>query len=280
MFTTGRWLEKAPAEEIRMIVEFIASGPKEWPNWVINILSLYLSVVKALPPELVPVSLKALENLDFRGMDGDWEWGQVAIGIAKTDLDKVLVLVLSQIRELANATSLDREPKRQRFHRRGSQDLWTFLCVNYPERTCRELLALQDNVFRLGESFMLPFDLEKIPSLLLGIAAEREENAVFLAKATSGSQKGFFQFAYKLMDAYPVSSNLRSVLATNPVYQTGNGVEWNWSQALNAIESEIASPITPTHYLGWLNELKQRIEQTPPRFSFFGKDRDEFLGWS
>jgi DNA-binding MarR family transcriptional regulator len=280
MFTTGRWLEKVPAEEIRAIVEFIASGPKEWPKWVISVLGLYLSVVKALPPELVPISLKALQNLEFRGMDEDWKWGQVAVGIAKTDLDKGLGLAVSQIRELADANSPDRELKRTRFNSSGSRDLRTFLCVNYPERTCRELLALQDQVFSFVQDLMLPFDLGKSASVLLGIASEGEGNALFLAKATSGSLKGFFPFAYTLMDAYPASSNLRSALATNAVYQTGNGVEWSFSQALNAIESEIASPRTPAHYLGWLNELKQRIEQTPPRFGFFGSDREEFLGWS
>jgi hypothetical protein len=280
MFTFGRWLEKVPAEEIRAIVEFIASGPREWPKCVVHVLSLHLGVVKALPLDLIPVSLAALQNLDSGETDADWEWGQLAIGIAKADFNKAFSLAVSQIRELPNASPLDRELKRQRFYRAGSQDFWTFLCVNYAGRTCRELLALEESVSSLVQGLTLPFDLEKCSSLLSGIAAESEGNALFFAKTVSGAQKGFFPFAYALMDAYPGSTNIRSALTANAVYQTGNGVEWDFTQAANAVELEIARPGTPPRHLGWLRELKQRIDQTPPRFSFFGNERDEFLGWS
>jgi len=279
MFNYGRWLENVPAAEIRTILEFVASGPKEWPKWIIHIVGLHLSVVKVLPAELVPISVAALENYDAMDMDDDFHWGQVAVGVARTDLDMAFALVVFQIREWANAKSVDKEMKRNRFNRRGGHELWTFLCVNHPERTCRELLALREHVLKLDGALSLPFDLEKNTSAVMGIAVESEENALLLANGISGAQKGFFPFAYALMDAYKTSTNVRRALSAKAVYQTGNGAEWNFIQALTAIECETANPKTPAHYLEWLNELKQRIDQTPPRFAFFGKDRDDFLGW-
>jgi len=72
MFNYGRWLENVPAAEIRTILEFVASGPKEWTKWIIHIVGLYLSVVKVLPPELVPISVAALEKYDAMDMDDDF----------------------------------------------------------------------------------------------------------------------------------------------------------------------------------------------------------------
>jgi hypothetical protein len=132
---------------------------------------------------------------------------------------------------------------------------------------CRQLLALKGSLLKLDQYFILPFNFERSLPMLVSIASESPENALLLTKAISGSERGFFQLAYTIMDAFPTSENIRSTLSSNAVYQTGDGVEWSFTEALVAIESEIANPKTPTQHVAWLNELKQKIERAPPRFS-------------
>jgi hypothetical protein len=278
MFLSGSWLKDVPLSEIQIILEFIATGPKEWPKWIVQVVSNYLHFVTALPKELIPVALGALQNANSNDMDLDWHRGQVAIGIARTDLNQAFDLLANDIRRMANADRWERESMLNIFHRHGSQDFWQFICVNYPERTCRELLALEEYISKIGK-LALAFDLEKNLALMLQIASESEKNAVFFAKAVLGVQKGFFPFAYAMMDIFPASANVRSALALAAVYQTGNGFDGNYSQALSTVESEITNPKTPAHHIAWLNELKHKMEQIPPRFRFGWKEKDESLDW-
>jgi len=153
-------------------------------------------------------------------------------------------------------------------------------CVGiFPERVFRELLGIKLAISKV-EGFSLMVDLEKDCAVLLKVATESEDAAVFLASNVSAGTKGFFPLAYALMDAFPASEPVRSILATASLYQTGNAGSWdNYEQALAAIESEINNAATTPHHRDWLKGIKQQIEQRR-RLKRPRNRGDDYLGWS
>lgn len=279
MFTYGKWLDDLPATEVRTILEFIATGGGEWAKQIIRVLSLYLHSGKALPTELIPIAERALKELGTVDDSLDWECGQVAIGIGKSDLDKAFAILQLQ------AGNLKAEGWRRTwtpFHAYRAADFWQFLRGKDPTRAYRELLALGEIGDRNELGLLL--DLEHHRESILGIAAESESNGIFFARLVSGTQGGFFPFAYALLKQFPQCERIRSILGATAAYQLSSG-EFSFEaevdkfqQAKSAIEAELKSSDTPANCIGWLEEIMNRLqtEMSKPRFN---RGEGYHLGW-
>jgi len=278
MFSTGDWLDQLPPVEVQRILEFIATGPAGWPNRMLRVLSIYLRAGRVLPIELAPIAERTLRDLDSFENHSNWASSRVAIELARRDLDRAFQLFKSQILVLAQADSLTAFGKWNPFGSHGSCEFWTFLCANFPERVFRELLGLKVELSKV-EGFYLGFDLEKVREVLLRIATENHDAAIFFAESISGASKGFFPVAYALMDAFLTSQPLRLALANATLYQTGDGANLdNYEQAFAGIETEITKGAPPAHHLSWLNALKSEIQK---RKTDRSRSREgEYLGWN
>lgn len=279
MITGGRWLDELPLTEVRTILEFIATGPAGWPKSMVRVLSFYLRGGKALPHELISVAERALVEVDSLDDDLDWNCSQVAIGIGRSDLDKAFGLFKRQI---AAMKSGDLGSTWIPFHPYRSDEFWKFLRGKNPERAYRQLLALRGSEDKSEIGLVL--DLEKHTDVLVKIAAEGEDNAAFFSGLVSGAQQGFSPFACSLMQLFPASEAIRSSLSSVAIYQVGSG-EFNFGsasdkfqQAIAAIESELSTPSTPSQFIGWLEELKDRIQSARSSRRFRGNDEDS-LDW-
>jgi hypothetical protein len=125
----------------------------------------------------------------------------------------------------------------------------------------------------------LLINLEGDCDTVLRIAAENETFAVSFAELISGTQNGFFPFAYKLMDLFPASKIVRSALLSAASHQFGAVVNLDpYQKVLTDIEAEKSNPATPSRFVPWLEEVKQRIQEElrPWRSMDSG---EEFLGW-
>jgi hypothetical protein len=279
MFAVGRWLGSIPDSEVRTILEFIATGPPDWPKWTVDILSLYLHHNKPLPAELIPIAERALREVDTADGHVDWSSGQVAVGIARTNLESAFQLLRSQIAASKQADWRTRQLHQmwRPFHRHGPNDFWDFMRGLAPERAYRELLALQGAQSESEVGLVL--DLEKHRDVLLKIAREDEANAVFFSRLVSGAQPGFFPFSYSLMGLFPGNGTVPSHLASAAVYQLSFGFgDGHYSQALERVEAEIKSESTPKQFLAWLENLKSQVNgamrRDRPR-----PEADSYLGW-
>lgn len=279
MFTVGRWLEPLPSAEVRTILEYIATDPPGWARLIVQILSLYLHPDKALPIEVVPVASRALRETDAGDDSLDWDSGQVAIGIAKTDIDQGFALLRNQI---ASSMSTDGRIRGRGeiwtpLSSHGANDFWEFLRKHSPERAYRELLTLQGTAARSEVGWLL--DLESHRELLLAVADRDEVIALFYANLVSGVQAGFFAFAYSLMQAFPNNEQISMKLASTAGYGVGLGFgDTNYSQALDKIETELKSPATPPRFLAWLENIKARINSAL-KSSQLRRQETFDLGW-
>jgi hypothetical protein len=280
MFTYGKWLDDLPSSEVRTILEYVASEPDDWPKQIVHILSLYLHADKALPRELIPIAERALNQLEIVGDSLDWECGQVAIGIGKSDFEKALELLKRQAGALKTA-GWDRKTWTP-FSEHRSKDFWQFVRDKDPSRAYRELLVLEgmEDKHEIG----LLLDLEHHRDVIQKIATEDESKGIFFAGLVSGAQKDFFPFAYALMQTFPRSEGIRSELASAAAYSVGSG-EFSFGtevdkfqQARTAIESELKSPNTPAECRPWLEQVLSRV-QTALKNSPFRDRSEDYLGW-
>jgi hypothetical protein len=112
---------------------------------MVHIISLYLHPEKPLPAELIPIAERTLRGVDAIDDGIDWDCGQVAIGIARTDVGKALELLGNQIDLFKNMSRLARSlpDMWMPLHSYRSNDFWEFLRNRSPEKAYRELLTLR-----------------------------------------------------------------------------------------------------------------------------------------
>jgi hypothetical protein len=107
-FSYGRWLENLPADDVRQIFEYIESDPKLTIP-LAEVMSLYLHPKKPLLAELIPVAqrtLTAAQNFnDGHGNQG-YHCDQIAIGIAKTDINAGFAVMEDVLQRLSSSTRL------------------------------------------------------------------------------------------------------------------------------------------------------------------------------
>jgi hypothetical protein len=260
MLMPGRWLDSLPQSEVRLILEFIATGPTDGKRLIVHIISLYLYPEKPLPAELIPIAEQALRGIDTVDDGIDWDCGRVAVGIARTDMGKAFKLLRNQIDLFKNMSRLARSlpDMWMPLHSDRSSDFWEFLRNHSPEKAYRELLALHGAEFTSELGLLL--DLEGHRDVSLDTANGDQVSALLYANLVSGGQPGFFPFAYGLMQAFPNDEQISIRLASAATYGLGFGYgEVDYSQALDRIETELRSTTTPPQFVVWLQCIKERI---------------------
>lgn len=278
MFVTGSWLGGLPVAEVLSILEFIATGPSGLTKWIIEILSLYLHLNKPLPIELIPLAMDALAKVEDIDDHVEYGCGRIAVGIARTNLDRALELLRSQIAAFRQSDRKEKPFGRPwiPFHRLRSDDFWQVIRELAPERAYRELLAL--GRYDLQTEIGNLLDVENHLGVLLKIAGEEERNALLFSQLVSGAQPGFFPFAYGIMKLFPEKDYLAGKLEAAARYQVGSFGDGECLQSLARVEAEINNSGTPEVFLPWLQAVKAQIKNAMERHrAAFEKDR--YLGW-
>ncbi len=281
MFTTGRWLDDLPADEIKSILEYIATGSREWPKWLVVVLSLYLHGDRALPVELVPIATQTIRRLESFDRDLDYHCDCVAIGIGKTNLDEAFQLFNRQLEAWADAGEVRRWASWSPLRRSNPGGFWDFLRRQAPERAYRALFPLKGK--RAARDLESPLDLVNHLETLLRIAADSEDAAVFLAGLVSRGQPGFFPFAYGLIDLFPASDSIRARLGFAAQYSNGSVVGFGseadrLEESLTAIGDELKNPAIPEAGRRWLEGLARHL-RNEIRGQRERPDFEGFLGW-
>ena len=281
MFTTGRWLDDLPVAEVVTIMEFIAQGDN-WTEWAVSVLNLYLHPNKPLPKELIPFGERLLQEIKATFNDG-YKCNHLALGIAKTDLEKGFELLTKY------TASLDKKDWREwqggwnPLQRHGAHEFWDYLRSQDAERAYRCFCTLKNRHVRneiLDNDNKTLLDLENHSSILLKIANENEEDAERIAASISIKQPRFFPFAFELLSSRLIDGKVASCLSSTIVERFGFGSgEDKLQTALNDVESELKKKDVPDHGRAWLERLKQRIQEAI-KTSPWNRGEQEYLGWA
>jgi hypothetical protein len=213
MFNGGRWLDDIPVTEVVAIMDFIAQGDK-WPEPAANVMSLYLHLDKPMPKELIPFADRLLQEIEPT-YDNAYDCDKIALGIAKTDLDKGFRLLSAQIVAMNKLQVEEWREIWNPFSRRGGGDFWNYLRAHHPEEAYVCFCALKNrHILRheiMGEQLTLLDLINHLP-ILLKIANESESAAERMAEAVSIKQPGFFPFAFQLLSGRPIDGKVAASL--------------------------------------------------------------------
>ena len=260
-FSAGRWLETLPSSEVRAIFEYIESGADN-TLWLVDVIALYLFSDKALPRDLFPVAHRALAAVGNGRSGNVHDANQVAIGIARTDIEAGLELLRDAVVRLSDAQPWTYQGWNP-FHSYESRDFWEFV----REREPHHAYAILGNFRRPhrwpdfrghGDRHLL--DLEKHTELLLAITAGDENAAHVFADCVVSTQHGFFPFAIALVEQHPDDSELQAGLSSAITERTGFGSCFNHlGEAHATVERQLESPDLSHAAKKWLESLGQFI---------------------
>jgi hypothetical protein len=279
MFRMGRWFEGVPVSEVVTIMEFMAQGDN-WPQWVADVMSLYLHFNKPLPKELIPLGERTLQEFDTTRNES-YHCNQIAIGIAKTDLEKGFALLEKRIAVLNNADWREWTGGWNPLYTYGGHEFWDYLRSQNAERAYRCFCALKNRHVRneILDGARALLDLENHSDILLKIANENEEDAERIATSASFKQPRFFTFAFELLAGRPIDGKVASSLSSTIVDRDEFGSPLDKLQgALNNVESELKKEDIPNHGRVWLEALRHRIQEAIKASPWHGGEH-EFLGW-
>jgi hypothetical protein len=281
MFRAGRWLEGVPISEVVTIMEFMAQGDN-WPQWVADVMSLYLHLNKPLPKELIPLGERTLQEINT-SLNESYHCNQIAIGIAKTDLEEGFALLGKRIAVLDKADWREWTGGWNPLNTYGGHEFWNYLRSENAERAYRCFCALKNRHIRneiLDDGARPLLDLENHFAVLLKIAAENEDDAERIAASVSIKQPRFFAFAFELLAGRPIDGKVSAGLSSTIVERIGFGTPLDKQQiALSDIESELKRANVPDHGREWLERLKHRIQEAV-KTSPWNRGDNEYLGWS
>jgi hypothetical protein len=279
LFTGGRWLVDAPVSEARTIVEYMAQG-ENWESAVADVVSLYLHLNKPLPRELIPLGERILSGINISLNQNDtYHCNQIAIGIAKTDLERGFALLADRV-AILNATDWrEWAGGWNPFSRYGGHEFWDYLRSENPERAYRCFCTLKNHHDLFDDDHRFLLDLENHGPILLQIAKENDENAERIAFAVSFKQPGFMRFAFALLEGRALDCKVASCLASHIVEQNGWGTPIDKLQSsLSRIEAELKVTELPAHGRLWLDRLKCRTLEAI-KTSHWNDGEHESLGW-
>ncbi len=278
---TGRWLDDLPVAEVVTIMEFIAQDDN-WPEWAASVMNLYLHPDKPLPKELIPFGERLLQEIKMT-LDNSYKCNHLALGIAKTDLEKSFALLAKHIASLDKTDWREWQGGWNPLQRHGAHEFWDYLRSQDAERAYRCFCTLKNRHVRneiLDYGGQPLLDLENHRAVLLKIANENEEDAERIAASISIKQPGFFPFAFDLLSGRPIDGKVASYLSSTIVERFGFGYESDKLQiALNDVESELKKTDVPNHGHAWLERLKQKIQEAI-KASPWDRGENEYLGWS
>jgi hypothetical protein len=280
MFRAGRWFEGVPISDVVAIMEYMAQG-ENWAQMLADVISLYLHLNKPLPKELFPLGERILRE-SYLTLNDSYDCNQIAIGIARTDLEKGFALLKERIDVLNEKDWHGLSGGWNPLSRYGGHEFWNYLRSENAERAYRYFCTLTNPHIRheiIGDDARVLLDLENHRPILLKIANENEKDAEQLAFSVSYKQPGFLAFAFELLAGRLLDGNVASRLSSTVVEQDGFGTPLNKLQiALNNIESELKKTGLPEHGRAWLERLKQKVQETI-KTSPWNSGEHEFLGW-
>jgi hypothetical protein len=256
-------LEKLPPNEVRSIFEFIHSDPQQSVN-LANVMSLYLHHQKPLPEELIPIAQQTLDevrNVGDGGGNNSYHCDQIAIGIARTDLEAGFVLLKSCADRIANRERWAFSSGWDPFDWPGSRDFWEFMQVRDPERVYEILGGVERKHrwpdFRQARNRQL-LDLERHQDIIIAIAAKRGPKAAeIFADCAISNQQGFIRFASRLLDLYPNNERIRGSLNSAVIEKTGFGSEFNHLSDADAfLKEHLANDALSPTVKQWLRSLE------------------------
>jgi hypothetical protein len=280
MFRGGRWLDGVPIAEVVIIMEYMAQG-EHWAQTLGDVMSLYLHLNRPLPKELFPLGRRILSE-NYLTLNDSYHSNQIAIGIAKTDLEAGFALLEERIGALNKDDWHGLAGKWNPLSRYGGHEFWNHLRSENAERTYHCFCALTNRHIRheiIDDDARVLFDLENHRPILLKIANENDENAERIASSISFKQPGFLNFAFELLATRSIGSSVASYLASTVVEHNGFGTPLDKLQiALNNIESELKKTGLPAHGRAWLERLKIRVQEAI-KTSPWNRGEHEYLGW-
>ena len=263
-FSSGRWLDDLPVEEVLAVLEFIVSEPEQEGN-LLGVVALYLHHQKPLPRELFPVVWNALVATYRSGTRDDYNYNQAAVSLARTDLDEGFRL-FTETATYYSGQAHDFECSGWNpLGGYGSHDFWEYLRDTDPERAYRLLGRLQSlwrrNItHRLGEHGLL--DLAKHRTVLLSLADDDEVSTCVFAACLRPETPEFYPFAAELIQRHPRSTALRSALNETLLPHGGFGTMYEQLCAVGvSVRSELGNTDVPSAMRDWLHELAEYIER-------------------
>ena len=278
-FSYGRWLEKLPVDEVRQIFEYIESDPKLTIR-LAEVMSLYLSPRKPLLAELIPVAqrtLTAAQNFSDRHGNQGYHCDQIAIGIAKTDINTGFAVMEDVLHRLSSSTRLSFYGGWHPLDWPGSRDFWLFLRVQDAERLYKILGKLDRTRhwpdFRHHQNTYV-LDLENHGKLLLDLARNDAAAAEVFADCVVFSQPGFTDFVFSLLEIYPDAPKIHAGLRSAIVEETGFGsANRHLGEAEQFVETIQRRSDLSEVVRRWLESLTQSIkERRKEEQRLFGDD--------
>ena len=280
-FSTGKWLDDLPPEDVAVVFDYIATG-ENIASWLAGALSLYLHHEKPLPRPLFDVARHVLTSQSTQSDGQNYELDRIALGLAKTDIHAGLQLLAQQVKRLARHRDIPRRDQWNPVEGYGERAFWEYLRDHAPEETYRILGGFHSPGvwmgFRtLGNRELL--DLSHHRGILTKIAAENHAAALVFISAMSVRQSAFFPFAYALLDAYPSDADIRMRLNTATAERAGFGSDLDHlNNALKRVNEQLRSEGLSEPATSWVRELRDYIiEQQREYGRYFGSH--EFLGW-
>jgi hypothetical protein len=276
----GPWLAGVPVSEAVVIMEFMAQGDN-WPQRLADVMSQYLHLNKPLPPELIPLGERILQEINTN-LNDSYHCNQIAIGTAKTDLEKGFALLERHITVLNQTDWREWAGGWNPLYTYGGHEFWDYLRSQNAERAYRCFCALKNRHVRneILDGSRALLDLANHAAVLLKIANENEENAERIAESVSIKQPRFFAFAFDLLAGRSIDGKVAGGLSSTIVELIGFGAYSDRLQkALGDIDSELKKTDVPDHGRAWLGNLKHNIQEMIKSSPLYGGEH-EFLGWS
>jgi hypothetical protein len=261
-FSSGRWLDGLPVEEVREVLKFILSEPNHEVA-MLNVASLYLHHQKPLPRELFDIVTPVLNAPIHARMSSTYELDQVATGLARTDLGAGFELLRQAIRCLSDVKSriwwLGWNP----FESYGTRDFWEYLRAQAPQRAYEilgewNIASPGPDVRNHAQRYLL--DLPAHQEILVNIARANRNAGCIFAKCAQSAQPGFFPFAYKLVEICPNDNGVIGALNSALIPTSGWGYEYDWlTKASKTVQAELKVTGLSPAAQGWLESLHEII---------------------
>ena len=261
-FSSGRWLDGLPTEEVRDVLGFILSKPEHEPA-MLRVTSLYLHHHRPLPRGLFDIVIPVLNAPIHPRMSSSYELDQVAMGVAVTDLEAGFDLLREAIRRLSEVKGRSFWMGWNPFERYGTRDFWEYLRTQSPQRAYSvlgEWNVASPSPDERDHTQRYLLDLAAHRDILSSIARTNRNAACIFARCVPSAQPGFFQFAYELVKMYPGDEGIIEALNSALIQISGFGYEYDWlSKATENLQVELKSPALSEAARRWLESVQDHI---------------------
>ena len=261
-FSSGRWLDGLPLEEVRDVLRFILSEPDHEPA-MMKVVSLYLHHHRPLPRELFDVVIPVLKAPIHARMRSNYELDQIATGLAITDLGAGLNLLKEALQSLSDVKSKSWWMSWNPFESYGTRDFWEYLRTQCPYRAYGILgewnaQAREPEERDHAQRYLL--DLASHQDILVNIARTNRNAACIFAECVRSAQPGFFQFAYELVEIYPNDKDVIKALTSALISISGFGREYDrLTKECDSVTAELKRSELSSAARQWLESLNETI---------------------